>query len=62
MNKDRAKQLSREHWAYIRRLLKAHKLSAFIIKLIGFHYRTAFIHGYKHAIEDYLEDVKKEER
>lgn len=46
-----SKQLAEEHWGYIEALLKAHE-EEYNIKQIEFHYKSAFIHGYKHAIED----------
>lgn len=46
-----ANQLADEHWGYIEALLKAHE-EEFNIKQIEFHYKSAFIHGYKHAMED----------
>lgn len=46
-----SKQLADEHWGYIEALLKAHE-EEFNIKQIEFHYKSAFIHGYKHAMED----------
>lgn len=46
-----SKQLADEHWEYIEALLKAHE-EEYNIKQIEFHYKSAFIHGYKHAIEE----------
>jgi len=45
-------QLIEEHWAYIESLLRAHGLEAPDINLAAFHYKTAFRHGYKHAMEE----------
>lgn len=50
-NKKSSKQLADEHWGYIEALLKAHE-EEYNIKQIEFHYKSAFIHGYKHAMED----------
>lgn len=44
-------RLAHEHWLYISDLLHVHELSKSEIKRIGFHYKTAFMHGYKHAME-----------
>ena len=41
-----------DHWSYIRDLLKAHGINKELIKMSKFHYKTAFIHGYKHAKEE----------
>lgn len=49
---DRAQHLADAHWTYIARLMYAHDEDEEIMELCGFHYRTAFIHGYKHALED----------
>jgi len=49
---ERAEKLAQEHWEYIEKLLKTHGEKEEIIRKIGFHYKTAFKHGYKHALED----------
>ena len=43
--------LAEEHWAYIRNLLMVHGEDDSVIEKIGWHYTTAFVHGYKHALE-----------
>jgi pantothenate kinase len=45
------KQLAEQHWSYVESVLKSHGESAEIMEKCGFHYKTAFLHGYKHAIE-----------
>ena len=45
-----------EHWAYIRSLLEAHGESPNIIEKIGFHYRTAMLHGFGHGYEEGKKD------
>lgn len=40
------------HWGYINNLLDAHGESPESIDIIKFHYKTAFVHGYKHGRED----------
>lgn len=45
--------LANEHWKYVKELLDAHCEDDENIERIGFHYKTAFIHGYKHGREDY---------
>lgn len=47
-----SKQLADEHWGYIVGLLEAHEEDNKLIDQIGFHYKSAFIHGYKHAMEE----------
>ena len=46
------KQLIEDHWKYIHDLLKAHDADAKTLKLCEFHYKSAFEHGYKHAMEE----------
>lgn len=46
-------KLASDHWNYIEGILKAHDLDDKYIKTIEYHYKTAFIHGYKHAMEDF---------
>jgi len=44
--------LAEEHWAYVRDTLRVHGEDDAVIEKIGWHYTTAMVHGYKHAIED----------
>lgn len=48
---DRAKQLAGEHWDYIGALLKVTGVPDVESERIGFHYRSALIHGFKHGAE-----------
>ena len=45
------KQMSIDHWKYIRTVLEEHGESKEVIEKCGFHYRTAFEHGFKHGVE-----------
>jgi 1,6-anhydro-N-acetylmuramate kinase len=47
-----AEELANAHWAYVKQVLENAGVEQQVIEQIGFHYRTAFVHGYKHAIED----------
>lgn len=47
------KELVDAHWKYIGALLKAHGIVG--VELIEYHYRTAFVHGYKHGVERVME-------
>ena len=47
MNK--VQDLAEEHWEYIESLLEQHGESDDVVDKIGFHYKTAFVHGYKHG-------------
>ena len=44
--------LASAHWQYIESLLKIHGETDVIIAKCGHHYKTAFLHGWKHAKED----------
>lgn len=46
------RKLSLDHWDYVGLVLDAHGISPDVIAACGFHYRSAFEHGYKHALED----------
>ena len=53
-----AEKLAEDHWAYIEEMLglsipgiDAYLTKEEFIKISGFHYKTAFVHGYKHAKE-----------
>jgi hypothetical protein len=47
------KELVDAHWKYIGNLLHAHGIVG--VELIEYHYRTAFVHGYKHGVERVME-------
>lgn len=49
---ERADTLVRDHWEYIQALLLVQNCDEDDLKMIEFHYKTAFLHGYKHGIED----------
>lgn len=57
MNK--STKLAKEHWGYICEVLKIHQADEILISLIELHYKTAFIHGYKHGQEDLIDQYKK---
>ena len=44
-----------KHWAYIESILTTHKEDPIVIEKIGFHYKQAMIHGYKHGRADAME-------
>ena len=46
------KELAIAHWSYIEALLEAHNTNENDIKAIGFHYKSALLHGFKHGIEE----------
>jgi hypothetical protein len=43
--------LVNDHWDYIFQVLEAHGEEWETIEKVGFHYKTAFAHGWKHAME-----------
>ena len=45
-------KLAWDHWGYVEIVLEKHGVPPNIISVCGFHYRTAFDHGYQHALED----------
>lgn len=50
---DKAVSLAMGHWEYIEKTLRLHGVdSEDELKVIGYHYRTAMIHGYGHGFED----------
>lgn len=46
-------ELALNHWSYVEALLEKHGEDKATIDKIGFHYRSAMIHGYKHGQEEY---------
>ena len=48
---DISQQLADEHWEYVENLLAVHGETEEVTSKIGWHYRTAFVHGFKHAME-----------
>lgn len=58
MNSDHVKALADAHWEYVEKLIEAHGADQATREVAGFHYKSAFIHGYKHGIED----IKKKRR
>lgn len=50
---NRAEELAEDHWNdYVLPLLEAHMVTAVEIQVSRFHYKSAFVHGYKHAMQD----------
>jgi hypothetical protein len=48
----KAATLAEEHWSYLRGVLEMDELLPKEIARIGYHYKTAFIHGFKHCLEE----------
>jgi hypothetical protein len=51
-------KLAMDHWKYIEDLLVAHDPEIDNLNIIGFHYRTAFEHGFKHGMEAACQEGK----
>jgi len=50
---DRATELAEAHWQFIHDLMMAMPtVEQGDIDIAAFHYQSAFVHGYKHAMED----------
>lgn len=48
------KKLAEEHWNYIEELLKTHnQYDSEESEVYKFHYISAFVHGYRHAMQDF---------
>jgi len=56
---DIATDLAASHWEYVESVIRA-DYGAFglsgidleaVLKIVGHHYRTAFVHGYKHGVD-----------
>jgi len=45
-------ELAANHWAWVADMLASHNVPVKDIDICGYHYQTAFVHGYKHAIQD----------
>lgn len=49
---ERAQQLADDHWSYVSDVLAIPCEDVRTIDIIEFHYKSAFIHGHKHGMED----------
>lgn len=47
----RIERLAEAHWVYVESVLRVHGESDDVIDKCGHHYRSAFVHGWKHAEE-----------
>ena len=57
-----SKELADAHWKYIEALLMIHENDQDFVDVIGFHYKSSFIHGYKHGIEAEQAQALKEKQ
>lgn len=51
INLDEVKALVDAHWKYVEGILRLDGRSEGTVKEIGWHYRSAMLHGYKHGVE-----------
>ena len=56
MENDQGKLTANKHWEYVKSVLVHHHIDDKAIEDAGFHYNSAFIHGYKHGYNDALTD------
>ena len=42
------KQIIDDHWEYIEKTLRIHHVKESEIEIAKYHYKTAFLHGFKH--------------
>ena len=47
----KANELAEAHWKYVAEVLRKHGEDEKNIVLIGFHYCSAMVHGFKHGVE-----------
>lgn len=57
--KSYVEKLAADHWGYVESVLRAHEVIDAEIHACGHHYRTAFMHGYKHALEDIAAEAEQ---
>jgi len=52
------KEKAAEHWEYVKSVIEMHEQAyrqidvLDVVELIGFHYKTAMEHGWKHGLEE----------
>jgi hypothetical protein len=47
----RASELAEAHWKYVNSVLLLHGVTEREADIIGYHYRSAMIHGFKHGFD-----------
>ncbi len=53
------KKRTADHWSYIKGILEHDNISPELVEKIGWHYRMAMIHGYKHGKHDMFEEMER---
>ena len=46
--------LADEHWKWVQGVFDSAGVDMLSLNVVGYLYKTAMIHGYKHAIEDHV--------
>ena len=59
MQPESASDLATLHWEYVEKTLKKHGVDDKVIAIAKYHYKSAFIHGFKHGME--MESNEEEE-
>ena len=56
LTKEQVEEMAEAHWSYVRKVIEQQHnydiggiIPDEVIDLVGFHYRTAFVHGFKHG-------------
>ena len=48
-----SKEIATTHWeTYVKKIVELHESDPSVVEKCGVHYILAFIHGYKHGVED----------
>jgi hypothetical protein len=56
----KAKELAEAHFeGYIKNVLRTHGINETVLNIVSFHYKSAFVHGFKHGIEEIKESKNK---
>ncbi len=56
-----AEKLAADHWGYVDSLFAIHGVSEKEREVIGFHYKSAMVHGFKHGVEFALGEESENE-
>lgn len=51
MQPESAMDLATLHWEYVKKTLKKHGVEDKVLGIAEYHYKTAFVHGFKHGAE-----------
>ena len=54
-------KLAADHWGYVDALFAVHGVNEKAREVIGFHYKSAMVHGFKHGVEFAIGEESDEE-